>query len=80
MCFNLLNAGLNPICHPLALLGAHHILHVSRIRVNVEEVNARIRLQHQEKMKGFTWLAAIFRNHCKGKGHPVKCYEGPEGE
>jgi len=30
---NPLNAGLNPICHLLALLGAHHILHVSRIRV-----------------------------------------------
>ena len=29
-----LNAKLNPICHLLALLGAHHILHVSRIRVN----------------------------------------------
>ena len=33
--FNPLNAKLNPICHLLALLGAHHILHVSRIRVNV---------------------------------------------
>jgi len=32
--FNPLNAELNPICHMLALLGAHHILHVSRIRVN----------------------------------------------
>jgi len=31
---NPLNAELNPICHLLALLGAHHILHVSRIRVN----------------------------------------------
>jgi hypothetical protein len=31
--FNALNAELNPICHFLALLGAHHILHVSRIRV-----------------------------------------------
>jgi transposase len=28
-----LSAELNPICHLLALLGAHHILHVSRIRV-----------------------------------------------
>jgi hypothetical protein len=27
---NALNAGLNPICHLLALLGAHHILYVSR--------------------------------------------------
>ena len=31
--FNPLNAELNPICHLLALLGAHHFLHVSRIRV-----------------------------------------------
>ena len=31
--FNPLNAKLNPICHFLALLGAHPILHVSRIRV-----------------------------------------------
>jgi len=30
---NPLKAELNPICHLLALLGAHHILHVSRIRV-----------------------------------------------
>jgi hypothetical protein len=29
---NSLNVDLNPICHLLALLGAHHILHVSRIR------------------------------------------------
>jgi hypothetical protein len=28
-----LKAELNPICHLLALLGAHHIIHVSRIRV-----------------------------------------------
>ena len=28
---NPLNAELNPIYHLLALLGAHHILHVSRI-------------------------------------------------
>jgi hypothetical protein len=32
--FNSLNAKLNPICHLLALLGAHPILYVSRIRVN----------------------------------------------
>ena len=31
---NPLNAELNPICHLLALLGVHTILHVSRIRVN----------------------------------------------
>jgi len=31
---NPLNAELNPICHLLALLGTHHILHISGIRVN----------------------------------------------
>jgi hypothetical protein len=36
--FNPLNAELNPICHLLALVGPHHILHVSRIRVNVTTV------------------------------------------
>ena len=33
--FNSLNAELNSICHLLALLGAHHIFHVSRISVNI---------------------------------------------
>jgi len=31
-----LKAELHPICHLLALLAAHHILHVSRIRVESE--------------------------------------------
>jgi len=31
--FNPLKAKLNPICHLLALLGAHPIHHISRIRV-----------------------------------------------
>jgi len=35
MAVNPLHAELNPTCHLLALLGDHHILHVSRIRVNV---------------------------------------------
>jgi len=33
---NPLNAELNPICHLLALLGAHPIFHISRIRVKVD--------------------------------------------
>jgi hypothetical protein len=33
LAINPLNSELNPICHLLALLGAHHILHVSKIRV-----------------------------------------------
>ena len=33
---NPLNAELNPICPSLTLVGAHHILHVSRKRVNIK--------------------------------------------
>jgi hypothetical protein len=33
--FNPLNAELNSICHMLVLLGAHPILHISKIRVNM---------------------------------------------
>ena len=36
---NPLNAELNPICYLLALLGAHHFLHVSRIRVKYWSFN-----------------------------------------
>ena len=34
---NPLNTKLNPICHLLALLGAHPLQHFSRIRVNLRE-------------------------------------------
>ena len=33
--FNTLNTELNPICHLLALLGAHHIFHISGLRVKL---------------------------------------------
>ena len=36
MIINPLKTELNPICHLLALLGAHHILHFSMVRVNTE--------------------------------------------
>ena len=39
MAINSLTPELNPICYLLALLGAHHFLHVSRIRVNVFTLN-----------------------------------------
>jgi len=35
LAFKGLNAELSPTCHLLAILGAHHILHVSRIRVKM---------------------------------------------
>ena len=36
---NPLNAELNPIRHLLALVGARHIVHVSRIRVNLDRIH-----------------------------------------
>jgi len=43
---NPLNAKLNPICHFLALFGAHPILHVSRIRVNISRKSEYLYLKH----------------------------------
>jgi len=56
MCFvfNPLNATLNPICHLLALLGAHHILHVSRIRVK------RLRIPHSAHRVNF-WIRKMLK-------------------
>jgi len=44
-CIKPLNAQLNPICHLLALLEAHHILHVSRIRVKHRLLYPFLRIQ-----------------------------------
>jgi len=47
--FNHLNAELNPMYHFLALLGAHPILHVSGVRVNLRRklgTMGNIRLNH----------------------------------
>ena len=41
---NTLNAELNPFCHLLALLGVHHFLHVSRIRV--KSLTLRLLMSH----------------------------------
>ena len=56
-CLNPLNAELNPICHLLALVGAHHILHVSRIRVKM--LTCILRSLHCVPC---FWIYAIFLN------------------
>ena len=43
---NPLNAELNAICHLMALLGAHHIFHVSRITVNAVKMNEISQIVH----------------------------------
>jgi len=57
--FNPLSAKLNPICHLLALLGAHHILHVSRVRVNT-------------CFQFFLSFVAILRGRISAIGHEVQ--------
>jgi len=65
---NPLNAELNPICHVLALLEAHHILHVSRIRVNnyflsiADSINTDINKHiHSDRFNPINYLSNSFR-------------------
>ena len=58
---NPLNAELNPICHLLALLGAHHILHVSRIRVNISTQWNRAYLLRNKFSN--TWTPACIKKY-----------------
>jgi hypothetical protein len=48
-CINPLNTELNPICLLLALLGAHHILCISRIRVNPMYIYISFSENYKEK-------------------------------
>jgi hypothetical protein len=50
MIFSHLNPELNHICHLLALIGAHHILHVSRINA-VSTTPVRAKQQSPSKPK-----------------------------
>jgi transposase len=43
---NPLSPELNPICYLLALLGAHHFLHVSRIRVNSGWISMKLEIEY----------------------------------
>jgi hypothetical protein len=56
---NPLNAELNPICCFLALLGAHHFLHVSRIRVKESRLSG-YKTQLLEDFKAFKYHSQIF--------------------
>jgi len=47
-----LKAELNPICHLLALLGAHLIFHISRIRVKVLKL---LKNPRERAFKQFKW-------------------------
>jgi len=71
---NPLNAELNPICHLLALLGAHHIFHFNGLRVNVEKINimrisrqplpVKIMIDHSQPqyVESFKFLGSMLTN------------------
>jgi len=52
MFLNPLNAEWNSICHLLVLLGAHPILHISRIRVKNRDLDMRF--------EGFTTVTEMY--------------------
>ena len=57
--FNPLNAELNPICHFLTLLGDHHILHFSRMRVKgLTQADARCKVLLRVSVELDTWIMA----------------------
>jgi hypothetical protein len=60
--FNPLNAELNPICYLLALLGAHHFLHVSRIRV--KSLTLRLLMSYRYAISS---LRVNTSAHCSGR-------------
>ena len=55
---NPLNAELNPICHLLALLGTHHILHINRIRVKERRGYSHLK---EEALDRTMWRARFGR-------------------
>jgi hypothetical protein len=52
---NPFNAELNPICHLLALLGAYHIFHVSRLRVKGKVYSITYLEDPEGKCRYRTW-------------------------
>ena len=56
---NPLNPELNPICHLLALLGAHHILHVSRIRIN-RTTDFYSKINHKHSISNLFYCGTTF--------------------
>jgi hypothetical protein len=79
--FNPLNTKLNPICHLLALLGAHPILHVSKIRVksaggSVQSTTGR-RGVHISLQAFHCSCEPVFCSHVTLTGYPLHSLVSP---
>jgi len=65
---NPLNVKLNPICHLLALLGAHHIPYVSRMRVKLDRTCTYIVILWRVRVTVIAigkqqWVQCVFSNY-----------------
>ena len=67
---NPLNAELNPICHLLALLEAHHILHVSKVRVKGLNITGFILANNQLDAQ-FFMCVYFYSLHVSGSHVPI---------
>jgi len=76
MGFNSAFKGLKPICHLLALLGAHHILQISRIRVKKCMVHTVMEVNNEGE--GCSTLSSVYM--ARGKGCSRPCRECKEGD
>jgi hypothetical protein len=81
---NQLSAQLNPICHLLTLLGAHHILHVSRVRVKActetvfpTHFNGKLNCTVKQEAEDTWAYMAIIHLLYVGRVHPFIGHKGP---
>jgi len=74
---NRLNTELNPMCYLLALFGAHHILHISRIKVKTASCLYRVELRTVRMPVGSTATITTIRSRdflCVGQNVPKGQY------
>ena len=77
---NPLNTELNPICHLLALLGAHHIHHISGVRVkgHFNPLNAQLNpICHLLALLGAHHILHVRRISVKGHFNPLNAQLNP---
>jgi hypothetical protein len=72
--FNPSNAELNPISHLLALEGARHFVHVSRIRVNMANTKGEPRYEQLFFNNNYRILKLTQQYMCKWNSFQIKSY------
>jgi len=76
LAINPLHAELNPICHLLALLGAHLIFHVSSIRVNINKTVNKLDVHesvHRDTIMKVTNKMQLYSSSSSSVGATARC-------